>query len=96
MTVSVDIITAHRANNLLIPTVTLHDASSNAPWVMVVRNENTERQCVKLGLRGDNQVEVLEGLKSGEALILANLGTIKANQRVRINKNQPPQINSVK
>ena len=96
MTVSVDIITAHRANALLIPTATLHDASSNAPWVMVVRNKHAERQSVKLGLRGDNQVEVLEGLKTGEALIMANVGTIKANQRVRINKNQPPQINSVK
>ena len=88
MTVSVDIITAHRANALLIPNATLHDASSNSPWVMVVRNKNTERQSVKLGLRGDNQVEVLEGLKSDEALILANVGTIKANQRVRNNKNQ--------
>ena len=96
MTVSVDIITAHRANALLIPTATLHDASSNAPWVMVVRNKHAEGQSVKLGLRGDNQVEVLEGLKTGEALIMANVGTIKANQRVRINKNQPPQINSVK
>ena len=96
MTVSVDIITAHRANALLIPTANLHDASSNAPWVMVVRNKHAERQSVKLGLRGDNQVEVLKGLKTGEALIMANVGTIKANQRVRINKNQPPQINSVK
>ena len=96
MTVSVDIITAHRTNALLIPTATLHDASSNAPWVMVVRNNHAERQSVKLGLRGDNQVEVLAGLKNGEALLLANVGTIKANQRVRINNNQPPQINSVK
>ena len=84
MTVSVDIITAHRANALMIPSATLHDASSNAPWVMVVRNRHAERQSVKLGLRGDNQVEVLEGLKTGEALILATVGTIKANQRVRI------------
>ena len=96
MTVSVDIITAHRANALLIPSATLHDASSNAPWVMVVRNKHAERQSVKLGIRGDNQVEVLEGLKTGEALIMANVGTVKANQRVRINKNQPPQIDSVK
>ena len=88
MTVSVDIITAHRANALMIPSATLHDASSNAPWVMVVRNKHTLRQSVKLGLRGDNQVEILAGLKTGEALILANIGTIKANQRVRINNNE--------
>ncbi len=88
MTVSVDIITAHRANTLIIPSSTLHDASSNAPWVMVVRNKRTVRQSVKLGLRGDNQVEVLAGLKNGEALILSNIGTITPNQRVRIIENK--------
>ena len=88
MTVSVDIITAHRANTLTIPVSTLHDASSNAPWAMVVRNKHTVRQSVKLGLRGDSQVEVLAGLTTGEALLLANTGTIKANQRVRINNTQ--------
>lgn len=91
MTVSVDIITAQKANAITIPSATLHDASSNAPWVMVVRNKHTVRQSVKLGLRGDNQVEVLSGLKNGEALILANIGTINANQRVRINHNQTPK-----
>ena len=87
MTVSVDIITAYKANALIIPTATLRDASSDAPWVMLIRNKRAVHQIVKLGLRGDNQVEVLSGLKAGEAMILANLGTIKPNQRVRINKN---------
>jgi HlyD family secretion protein len=87
MTVSVDIITAHRANALIIPSSTLHDASSSEPWVMVVRNKRAVRQAIKLGLRGDNQVEVLSGLKTGETLLLASIGTIKPNQRVRINKN---------
>lgn len=85
MTVSVDIITANKEKALIIPTTTLHDASSKTPWVMVVRNKHALRQIVKLGLRGDNQVEVLAGLTTGETLILANVGTIKANQRVRIN-----------
>jgi HlyD family secretion protein len=88
MTVSVDIITAHRTNALMIPSATLHDASTNAPWVMVVRNKLAMRQTVKLGLRGDNQLEVLSGLKSGEALLLASIGTIRPNQRVRIIKNK--------
>jgi HlyD family secretion protein len=54
---------------------------------MVVRNKRAVRQAIKLGLRGDNQVEVLSGLKTGETLLLASIGTIKPNQRVRINKN---------
>ena len=87
MTVSVDIITAYKANALIIPTATLRDASSNAPWVMLIRNKRAVHQIAKLGLRGDNQVEVLSGLKTGEALLLANVGTIKPNQHVRFNKN---------
>ena len=83
MTVSVDIETARRSGALTIPTGAIHDASSNAPWVLVVRNKHTVRQIVKLGLRGDNSVEVLTGIKAGEAVILTALGTITADMRVR-------------
>jgi HlyD family secretion protein len=85
MTVSVDIETAHRSGALVIPTGALHDASSNAPWVLVVRNNHTVKQAVKLGLRGDNSVEVLSGLKAGEAVILTAVGIIKADMHVRAN-----------
>jgi multidrug efflux pump subunit AcrA (membrane-fusion protein) len=40
---------------------------------------------VKLGLRGDNSVEVLSGLKAGEAVILTAVGIIKADMHVRAN-----------
>ena len=83
MTVSVDIETAYRARALLIPTAAVHDLSSTAPWVMVVRNKRTLHQGVTLGLRGDEQTEVLTGLKAGEPVLLASLVTIKVGQRVR-------------
>jgi HlyD family secretion protein len=41
------------------------------------------RQPVKLGLRGDNRIEVLEGVEPGEELIPATNGLVKAGQRVR-------------
>jgi HlyD family secretion protein len=85
MTVSVDIETARRSGALVIPTGALHDASSSAPWVLVVRNNRTVKQPVKLGLRGDNSVEVLSGLKAGEAVILTAVGIIKADMHVRAN-----------
>lgn len=85
MTVSVDIETARRSNALVIPTGALHDASSNDPWVLVVRNNRTVKQPVKLGLRGDNSIEVLSGLKAGEGVILTALGNIKAGIHVRAN-----------
>lgn len=85
MTVSVDIETARRSGALMIPTGAIHDVSSNTPWVLVVRNKHTFRQPVKLGLRGDNSVEVMSGLKAGEAVILTAVGTINADMRVRAN-----------
>jgi len=85
MTVSVDIETARRSNALVIPAGALHDASSNAPWVLVVRNNYTVKQPVKLGLRGDDSIEVLSGLKAGEAVILTALGNFKAGMHVRAN-----------
>jgi HlyD family secretion protein len=85
MTVSVDIETAHRANTLIIPNGAIHEASTTTPWVLVVRNNHTVRQPVKLGIRGDNNVEVLSGLNPGEAVVLTAVGTITAGMRVRPN-----------
>jgi len=38
---------------------------------------------VKLGLRGDNRTEVLEGVDAGDELIPATNALVKAGQRVR-------------
>ena len=84
MTVSVDIETAKKPDALVIPTGALHEPSSDAPWVLVVRDDRTVKQTVTLGLRGDENVEVLSGIIAGEAVIPANLALIKADQRVRV------------
>ena len=83
MTVSVDIETAHLARAIVIPTGAVHELSSAAPWVMVVRGQRTVRQPVTLGLRGDGRSEVLSGLAAGEIVIPAATATIKLGQRVR-------------
>ena len=83
MTVSVDILTAHRPSTLVLPTGALRDATSATPWVLVVRQHHLVRQAVKLGLLGDDRVEVLDGLAAGEPVILAIAVTLSAGQRVR-------------
>ena len=83
MTVSVDILTAHRPSTLVMPTGALRDATSATPWVLVVRQHHLVRQAVKLGLLGDDRVEVLDGLAAGEPVILASAVTLSAGQRVR-------------
>ena len=94
MTVSVDIETAFRARALVIPTAAVHDLSSKAPWVMVVRKKRAVHQTVTLGLRGDEQTEVLSGLTAGEPILLAALASIKVGQRVRANAVQMPKTDA--
>jgi len=83
MTASVDIEVAHRADTVIVPTETVRDATGREPWVLAIRGWRAVRQPVKLGLRGDNRIEVLEGVEPGDELIPATNGVVKAGQRVR-------------
>lgn len=83
MTVSVDIETARRTATVVIATSTVQDAATEKPWVLVVRSAHAVKQFVKLGLRGDTRVEVLEGITAGESVLPASKVGVKAGQRVR-------------
>ena len=83
MTASVDIEVAQRADTVIVPTEAVRDATGREPWVLVIRGWRAVRQPVKLGLRGDNRIEVLEGVEPGEELIPATNGLVKTGQRVR-------------
>ena len=83
MTVSVDIETALRSNTLIIPTAAVRDATGNNPWVLVVRNKRAVKQPITIGLRGDDNFEVLTGVVAGDALILASLASIIPGQHLR-------------
>jgi HlyD family secretion protein len=69
MTVSAEILAGRKADALTIPLDAVREASSRAPWVFVIRDGRAERQPVKLGLRGSDRVEVVEGLQAGEPVI---------------------------
>lgn len=79
MTVSVDIEIARRERVLAIPS----DAVREGGWVLVAREGHAVRQAVKLGARGEGQVEVAEGLREGELVIPAAQGTIHEGAAVR-------------
>ncbi len=83
MTVSVDIEVARRADTVIVPAETVRDASGPEPWVLAIRGFRAVRMPVKLGLRGDRRVEVLEGVEPGDDLIPATNALVKAGQRVR-------------
>jgi HlyD family secretion protein len=83
MTVSIDIEVARAAGALVIPSEVVRDASSAAPWVLLVRDGKAVRQQVALGLRGEGRVQVLEGLAAGDRVVRQEGTAIKPGQRVR-------------
>jgi HlyD family secretion protein len=69
MTVSVDIEVARRPKALLVPTGTVHEAESAAPWVLRVEGRYAVKQPVRLGLRSGGFAEVVDGLTEGDRVI---------------------------
>jgi HlyD family secretion protein len=72
MTVSAEIRVGEKPGALTLPSDAVRDAAGAQPWVLVVDNGRALRRPVKLGLRGTGRVEVLEGLRAGEAVIPAS------------------------
>lgn len=83
MTVSVDIEVARGAKVVVIPADAVRDATGAQPWVLAVTEHRATHQPVKIGLRGDGRVEVLQGVAPGDLLIPATNAAIGIGQRVR-------------
>lgn len=84
MTVSVDIEVARRAAALTLAISALRDGTGEEPWVMLVENGRAKRRGVKLGVRGDDKVEILEGLREGDLVLPASGLTVKEGKRIRV------------
>jgi HlyD family secretion protein len=82
MTVSVDIEVAARDETLVLPLRSVHDIQSGSPWVLGIKNGRASRQAVKVGLHGNSQVEIVDGLAAGDVAIPQSSGVL-VGQRVR-------------
>ena len=83
MTVSVDIEVARSAGTVVVPAEVVREANSTQPWVLAVDGGRATRRAVKLGLKGDGRMEVLEGVAPGDLLVSAAQPAVKIGQRVR-------------
>jgi HlyD family secretion protein len=83
MTVSVDIATARRTDVLSLPGSAVRDALTSAPWIMVLENGRAVRRPVRLGLQGDQRIEILSGVAKGSQVIPAT-ADIAEGDRVRV------------
>ncbi|HEU4350455.1 MAG TPA: efflux RND transporter periplasmic adaptor subunit, partial [Burkholderiales bacterium] len=72
-----------RPRALAVRTEAVHDVSSAEPWVLVVHKGRAVRRPVRLGLRGEGWVEVLEGPAEGELIVAASDPRVRPGQRVR-------------
>jgi HlyD family secretion protein len=85
MTVSVNVDVGRKGRALAIPTEAVRDPTGS-PWVLAITGGRAERRAVKVGLRGDALVEVLEGLAEGDAVIAPAAGWVEPGARVRPRK----------
>ena len=83
MTVSVDMVVARKSQVLALQVGRVNEISGASPWVWLVQAGHVVHRPVRLGLRGGAWVEVLEGLREGDAVI--GLPTaLREGQRVRV------------
>ena len=83
MTVSVDLVVARQAQVLALQVGLVNEISGASPWVWLVQAGHAVRRPVRLGLRGGAWVEVLEGLREGDAVITSPIA-LREGQRVRV------------
>jgi HlyD family secretion protein len=88
MTVSVNVEVGRKADALVIPAEAVRDAATD-PWVLRVADGRAERRAVRLGLRGEGLLEVVEGLAPGDAVVLPAAGLVEAGARVRPQRVEP-------
>ena len=69
MTVSVEIEVGRSARAVALPVTLVRDAGTALPWVLVVAGDHAVRREVRLGLRGDELVEIASGLRAGELVV---------------------------
>jgi HlyD family secretion protein len=60
----------------------VHEILSGQPWALTVKNGRASKLPVKLGLRGASQIEVVDGMQSGDIAIPQSSGVL-IGQRVR-------------
>jgi len=65
ITAEAEIVVAERRGVLSLPVEAIHEDKTGV-WVSLVRGRRTQRQPVKLGLRTQDKVEVVEGLRAGD------------------------------
>ncbi|HSN14463.1 MAG TPA: efflux RND transporter periplasmic adaptor subunit, partial [Anaeromyxobacteraceae bacterium] len=72
-----------------VPSDAVRDAATD-PWVLRVERGRVDRRAVRLGLRGEGMLEIVEGLSPGDAVVPQGAGLVEAGSRVRVRRVETP------
>jgi membrane fusion protein (multidrug efflux system) len=97
LTATVNIIQDRRPHAVTIPSSALLDESSTAATVFVVSDRNIlERRRIRIGVRGEDYVEVLEGVHEDERVALEPKKDWKSGMEIEIDKSRMKKMMKAK
>jgi HlyD family secretion protein len=85
----VEIEAARHPDVLTLAADAVRDVGTERPWVLVVVGDRAERREVRLGLRGQDAVEIVEGLTLEDRAIATTEAGIEPGMRVRARESTP-------
>jgi len=95
MTVTVEIEVGRTESALLVPSWLIRDLGSEAPWLLVAEAGEARRRDVKLGLEGDDLVEIVSGLGEDDRVLPPSL-PLEEGDPVRVRRTRPAVESEVK
>lgn len=84
----IDILVGEEKNILTVKAESLKIEKGNKKYVFVVKDNIVEKREVLVGLQGDTEVEILEGVDEGEEVILNPLGNLNTGIIVKVANNK--------
>jgi multidrug efflux pump subunit AcrA (membrane-fusion protein) len=72
-----------RSGDALVVPIQAVDQTGAQPFVMMVDSTNkVQRRQVQVGVSTANRIEIISGLRQGDKVIVANMGTFQPNEAV--------------
>jgi multidrug efflux pump subunit AcrA (membrane-fusion protein) len=82
MFADVTLLIAGNPNALIVPVEAIDRGASGISVLVVGTNDTVDRHAVRTGLETPNEVQILEGIRDGDRVILGNLASFEPGQRV--------------
>jgi HlyD family secretion protein len=77
-------VTATRARALVVPRFSVLQDADGGFYVFVVADDRLVRRPVRIGLKNDHELEVLEGLEAGARIVATPDTTLAGGQRAKV------------